>query len=118
MPNPTRRFPVLAILLTGVALAGRLVAAETEIPLWAGDAPGSEGKTAAEVVVTSGNGERQVSSVHHPSITTFLPAGPANGLAVLVIPGGGHRILCIDHEGAFVARWLAAHGIAAFMLKH
>ncbi len=118
MPRPTARSLVLATLLAAVALAGRLAGAETEIPLWTGDAPGSEGKTTAEVVVTSGNGERQVSSVHHPSITPFLPAGPGTGLAVLVIPGGGHRVLCIDHEGAFVGRWLASHGIAAFMLKH
>src|SRR6185295_17143440 len=36
----------------------------------------------------------------------------------LVIPGGGHSVLCVDHEGAFVAQWLAEHGIAAFVLKH
>jgi endo-1,4-beta-xylanase len=37
---------------------------------------------------------------------------------VLVIPGGGHSKLCVDHEGANVAQWLADHGIAAFVLKH
>ena len=93
--------------------------APKEIPLWPGGAPGSEGKTAPEKVVTSANGERQVSSIHHPSITPFLPAKEsANGAAVLVIPGGGHRVLCVDHEGENVARFLTAHGIAAFVLKH
>ena len=68
---------------------------------------------------TSASGERQVSSVHKPSITPFLPAKEkATGAAVLVIPGGGHRMLCVDHEGAYVAEWLAAHGVAAFVLKH
>lgn len=87
--------------------------------LWSGDAPGSEGKTAPEKVVTSGSGERQVSSVHRPSITPFLPdAAKANGAAILVIPGGGHRMLCVDHEGEFVAHWLTEHGIAAFVLRH
>ena len=38
--------------------------------------------------------------------------------AVLVIPGGGHSALCFDHEGMFVARWLAARGVAAFVLLH
>ena len=95
------------------------VAGEAEILLWPGGAPGSEGKTEAEKVVTSASGERQVSSVHKPSITPFLPAKEkATGAAVLVIPGGGHRMLCVDHEGAFVAEWLAARGIAAFVLKH
>ncbi len=94
-------------------------AAEPEILLWPGGAPGSEGKTDAEKVVVSASGERQVSSVHKPSITAFLPAkGEATGAAVLVIPGGGHRMLCVDHEGAFVAEWLAGRGIAAFVLKH
>jgi dienelactone hydrolase len=90
-----------------------------EILLWPDGAPGSEGKTTPEVVVVGGNGERQVSSIHKPSITPFLPAeGKATKTAVLVIPGGGHRLLCVDHEGAFVAQWLADRGIAAFVLKH
>ena len=38
--------------------------------------------------------------------------------AVLVIPGGGHSALCFAHEGMFVARWLAARGVAAFVLLH
>lgn len=108
---------LLALALT----ASALFAAEPakEIPLWAGGAPGSEGKTAPETVVTSTGGERTVSTVHHPSITPFLPAaGKGNGAAVLVIPGGGHSKLCIDHEGANIAQWLADRGVAAFMLKH
>jgi endo-1,4-beta-xylanase len=92
---------------------------DTEILLWPQGAPGSEGKTAPEIVKTSASGERQVSSIHKPSITPFLPPkDKATGAAVLVIPGGGHRMLCVDHEGAYVARWLAEHGIAAFVLKH
>lgn len=86
-----------------------------EIPLWPGGAPGSEGKTAPEKEDASHN----VTSVHNPSITPFLPAeGKGNGAAVLVIPGGGHSKLCIGHEGTDIAQWLADHGIAAFMLKH
>ena len=95
------------------------VDAPIEIPLWPADAPGSEGKTGEEKVATSSGGERSVSSIHHPSITAFLPAAEkANGAAILVIPGGGHSKLCIDHEGFYIAQWLADHGIAAFMLKH
>jgi acetyl esterase/lipase len=97
-----------------------LVAADpAEILLWPKVAPGSEGKTEPEKVVTSKSGERQVSSIHHPSISPFLPSrDKANGVAVLVIPGGGHRMLCVDHEGVNVCRWLRERGIAAFMLKH
>jgi len=111
-PRPLAHFCLIAI-------AAAAFSAEPEIQLWPEGAPGSEGKTTAEKVVTSGNGERQVSSVHRPSITPFLPAKDhATGAAVLVIPGGGHRILCVDHEGSFVAQRLADHGIAAFVLKN
>jgi acetyl esterase/lipase len=108
-----------SLLLATLFAAVNAFGADAEILLWPAGAPGSEGKKAPEKVVTSANGERQVSSIHKPSITPFLPAKEkATGAAVLVIPGGGHRLLCVDHEGAFVAEWLAARGIAAFVLKH
>lgn len=111
------KFLLLAFLLVTSAVFSS--EAGPEILCWPNGAPGSEGKTAPEIVKTSANGERQVSSVHKPSITPFLPAADkATGAAVLVIPGGGHRILCVDHEGCFVAQWLADHGVAAFVLKN
>ena len=109
----------IPLLLTALFAAATALAGDAEILLWPGGAPGSEGKNEPEKVVTSASGERQVSLVHKPSLTPFLPPKEkATGAAVLVIPGGGHRVLCVDHEGAFVAEWLAAHGIAAFVLKH
>lgn len=109
----------IPLLLIAIFTSFSAFAEHAEILLWPNGAPGSEGRTEEEKVVTSAGGERQVSSVHKPSITPFLPAKEkATGAAVLVIPGGGHRVLCVDHEGAFVAEWLAAHGIAAFVLKH
>jgi endo-1,4-beta-xylanase len=90
-----------------------------EILLWPSGAPGSEGKTAAEKVEVTASGERNITSVHKPSITPYLPAeGKGSGAAVLVIPGGGHRMLCMDHEGANAARLLAENGVAAFVLKY
>ena len=103
------------LLSLSVAAAQQPVA----IPLWPAGAPGSEGRTAKEVVVVADNGEQRVSSIHNPSITPYLPAPEkATGAAILVIPGGGHRLLAITHEGYAVAEWLAARGIAAFVLKH
>lgn len=90
-----------------------------ELPLWSGVAPGSEGKTGDEIVQTSPSGERRITNIHRPSITPWLPpADKATGVAVLVIPGGGHRQLVITHEGDNVAAWLRDRGIAAFVLKH
>jgi endo-1,4-beta-xylanase len=60
-----------------------------------------------------------VTNIHHPSLTVYLPApGKATGCAVIVTPGGGHARLAIQHEGYNVAQWLADHGIAAFILKY
>ena len=90
-----------------------------EIPLWPAGAPGSEGKSTPEVITTSASGELSVSGIHSPSITPYLPSkDKATGLAILVIPGGGHRVLAITHEGYNVGEWLRDRGIAAFVLKH
>src|SRR5207247_4660510 len=72
-----------------------------------------------EVFVTRASAEQSVWSIHNPSITPYLPAKEkATGTAILVIPGGGHRVLAITHEGYNVAESLSERGIAAFVLKH
>ncbi len=127
-PTPTRggstrfaRSPRPQALLAALLLPLSLLAADppAEIALWPNGAPGSEGKTAKEAVTTSASGELSVSSIHNPSITPYLPAkDKATGTAILVIPGGGHRVLAITHEGYNVGEWLRDRGIAAFVLKH
>jgi acetyl esterase/lipase len=111
---------VLAMLAV-VTMSAWVFAAQTpaEIPLWPGGAPGSEGRSRAEQVTTAASGELSVAGIHHPSVTPYLPSKEkATGVAVLVIPGGGHRLLSITHEGYNVGEWLANRGIAAFVLKH
>jgi endo-1,4-beta-xylanase len=109
-----------ALGLVAVMYSPTAVSPQTgEIPLWPGGAPGSEGKTAAEDVTKSASGELRVAGIHNPTITPYLPArDKATGLAMLVVPGGGHRMLAITHEGYNVAEWLRDRGIAAFVLKH
>jgi endo-1,4-beta-xylanase len=107
------------LLLCWAGIAVSAAAQPNEIPLWPGGAPGSEGKTAKELVERGTNGERRVSSIHNPSITPYLPSkDKASGAVVIVIPGGAHRLLAIDHEGYNVAQWLSDRGIAAFVLKY
>jgi acetyl esterase/lipase len=63
--------------------------------------------------------DRRIRNVTAPTLMPFLPApAKATGAAVIVAPGGGFIGLAIDHEGYKVARWLADHGIAAFVLKY
>jgi acetyl esterase/lipase len=89
------------------------------IQLWPNGAPGSEGKTAAETVRISPESDHVVSSVHHPSLTVYLPSKErATGAGVVSIPGGGHRELWMDHEGYRIAQWLSDHGVAGFIVKY
>ena len=53
------------------------------------------------------------------TLTPFLPdPAKANGTAVIVAPGGGFMTLSMENEGSQVAQALAAHGVAAFLLKY
>ena len=62
---------------------------------------------------------RIVRNVSVPTITPVLPdPAKATGAAVVVAPGGAFLSLSMDSEGLAVARWLADHGIAAFVLKY
>ncbi len=90
-----------------------------EILLWPNGAPGSEGKTGKEKVRISEEGDHVISNIHNPSITAYLPSREkSTGSAVIIVPGGGHRELWIDHEGYNEAKWLSDRGIAAFVLKY
>jgi acetyl esterase/lipase len=106
-------------LLSTVIFAGIAAAQPQAILLWPNGAPGSEGKTSAETVRLTADGDHVVSGVHHPSLTPYLPVGDkSTGAAVILAPGGGHRELWMDHEGYRVAQFLSDHGVAAFVLKY
>ncbi len=108
---------LIAIL---IASAATLAAQPAAIPLYPGTAPGSESWTHVESEVVGPKDDiRRVSNVVKPVLIPHLPpADKANGTAVIVCPGGGFRILAIDHEGHEVARWLNSLGVAAFVLKY
>jgi len=86
------------------------------INVWAGVAPGSEGWKQKETTLGSGPMQRIV-NVTTPTLTAYLPEpSKATGTAVIIAPGGGFIFLGTDtHE---IAEWLAARGIAAFVLKY
>jgi acetyl esterase/lipase len=118
---PSRKLLSLRILLALVLLAScaSAFAQHPVVELWPNGAPGSEGKTEPETLRISPQGDHVISSVNRPSITVYLPIpDKATGAAVLVIPGGGHSEIWIDHEGYTVAAWLSDHGVAAFVLKY
>ncbi len=113
------RYCVAAVLLA--LFAPSLAAADPpqSIALWPHGAPGSEGKTGAESTRLTERGEHIISNIHSPSITPYVPLPAARtGTAIVVVPGGGHAELWMDHEGYRVAQFFADHGIAAFILKY
>jgi acetyl esterase/lipase len=103
-----------AALLSAVCMAQQLPAAP-EVRLWPNGAPGSERRHGEPEMVR----EVYISNVHDPSLT-IMRADPrhANGAAVIVAPGGGHRMLVFQNEGMVAAKMLNRIGVTAFVLKY
>src|SRR3954469_16123898 len=104
------------ILTTLAFVLGALGAeAPQEVPLWPNGAPGFESRRDEPEVAK----DYWVRNVHNPSVTAFLPPkDKATGAAVVICPGGGHRELVFNSEGAEAARYLNSLGVAAFALKY
>jgi acetyl esterase/lipase len=97
-----------------------LGAAQEVIPLYPGAAPGSTPENYPEKEYFSKNWNTEVvANVTKPTLTVFKPAPELrNGTAVVVCPGGGFMALSINSEGHDVAKYLAAKGVTAFVLKY
>ena len=110
-----------ALLMPPVAVVAQQAAtspspaAQANIVLWPDGAPGADArKQEAEVVR-----DTYVSNVHAPSLTVFrADARHANGAAVIIAPGGGHRMLVMVNEGVVPARALNRFGVTVFVLKY
>ena len=67
----------------------------------------------------SDDGIVRISNISIPTLAVYLPPKEkANGVAVVVCPGGGYGINAIKHEGTDVAAELNKAGIAALVLKY
>jgi len=108
----------LGVLLALGAVAH--AAEEKVVRLYDGPAPGSENWKHTERQAKVGTGiPPVVFNVVQPTLTVFQPPTEiANGTGVVICPGGGFCLLCIDHEGYDVARYLTAKGVTCFVLKY
>ena len=108
---------VAVALLSSCAVASPLFAQTqpARVSLWPGGAPGSEARRQEPEQAQ----DYWVKNIHDPSITVYLPPkDKATGAGVVVIPGGGHRLLVYNAEGVEPAQFLNSLGVAAFVLKH
>lgn len=112
------RVPLLSLTLL-IALSGRLAGAQKNplkpnvgdppptgysriIPLWPNSAPLAKGTAAGDVPKL----------YYYPAIAAGVRS------AVIVLPGGGYTHVVIEKEGAAEGKWLAAHGVSAFVLQY
>jgi len=93
--------------------------------IWPGAAPGAPVNLPSEKDVTTakdnliaGRPVLRLGNVSSPTLTLYMPKGKSTGVAVVVFPGGGYRILAIDLEGTEVCDWLNSAGIACILLKY
>jgi acetyl esterase/lipase len=131
-PDARARGGALAALSAGLLILWACAAHSAAPPpspppetlrLWPGAAPGTESWTGpeeeADADIPRVGKIHVVTNVTIPTVTVFRPpAGRASGTAMLVIPGGAFRALAWDLDGVEVARWLAARGITAFVLRY
>jgi acetyl esterase/lipase len=86
-----------------------------QVPLWPKGAPGFEDRRNEPEQAQ----DYWVKNIHNPSITVYLPPKEkATGAAVVIFPGGGHRLLVFNAEGRDPARFLNSIGVAAFIVKY
>lgn len=114
MKNLTLRLLCLALFLTAAA------AAQDVIPLYPGAAPGSsEANYPEKAYFSKAWNTDVVTNVTKPSLMVFKPASNLKiDTAVVICPGGGFMALSISSEGTDVAKYLAARGVTAFVLKY
>lgn len=110
----------LGLLIGALSLPGvpASVHAQEVRALYAGKAPGSAQWKLPEEARTGPDGTTYF-NVSAPSFTAYLPPkSTANGMGVIILPGGGLRLLSVDADTRKIIERLNAAGVAAFVLKY
>ena len=93
----------------------RSIESGTQISLWEKGAPGFEDRKDEPEQAK----DWWVKNIHNPSLTVYLaPEDKRTGAAVVICPGGGHRLLVAGAEGNEAAEYFNELGVDAFVLKY
>jgi acetyl esterase/lipase len=108
------RLAALLLACIGETAAAQHVATTGKVvSLWPNGAPGSENRRAEAEIAQ----DYWVRNIHNPSLTIYRPARQ-NGAAVIVIPGGAHKLIVWTTEGVNVGQALNRYGLTVFVLKY
>ncbi len=111
------------LVLLVCAHAFAFAADPTVIYLWPAGHPTLQGANEKEITnppnPQPGQVIRQFKNIHNPSIEVFLaPKEKANGTALIVAAGGGHRELNTGTEAYDLKDWLHSLGVTMIVLKY
>lgn len=99
--------------------SGNTSGERTEVALWPGEPPfAGEDTTSEQVLPSRGDNIIRLTNVSQPTLTVFPAERSDQAPAVVVCPGGGYRILAMNHEGTEIAEWLNSLGVTALLLKY
>jgi acetyl esterase/lipase len=114
----------LALIAAGTpASSWQPASGHSQIALWPGTPPDARAGPDSESVATAenpvgGKPWTYISKVSRPTLTVYPPKGNNTGVAMIVFPGGGYRILAIDLEGTEICDWLNSKGVTCVLLKY
>jgi acetyl esterase/lipase len=116
----------LVLILSGISIQNCNAQLPSEKPLWPGGIPGNPVKYKEEKVRSESFRKSSLSQQNRVfscvSVPTYIIHTPlkekANGVAIVICPGGGFRDVWFDREGNDFALWLAQNGITSLVLKY
>jgi len=109
------------IIIVSIFVLSNLLAngQTTKLKVWSNGIPGAISNAGYKEEIINSWGDPIFQKVTDPEIIVFLPpAEKATGTAVLICPGGGYGVVCTEHEGIAISKWLNESGIAGIVLKY
>ena len=111
----TRTLPavLMSLLLFPAVSSAELPKPTAVLDLWPDGPPDTNGLSGPE------KGTRCVGNISKPTLLVYLPGGDRKPTAAVVItPGGGYGVVCVEPEGYPIAELLIQRGIAAIICKY